>query len=156
MVFGVFYLNPCLSVERVLFHNRNIQQSWRRQAILFEKVSVSLAVKNHKQEKPPALPKPCPPWGFQIWWRSMMGQECKTNREINKKSPQKPAEREHSVQTTSCMKGQRKKFIIKVKNTATFRQEFTLSMNRCLSFNSKHLLNKFQKVYNEAPVIIMF
>lgn len=85
-----------------------------------------------------------------------MEQECKTNREADKKSPQKPVEREHSVQTTSCMKGQRKKFIILVRNTATFRQEFTLSMNRRLSFNSKHLLNKFQKVYNEAPVIIMF
>lgn len=85
-----------------------------------------------------------------------MGQECKIKREIYKKSPQKPAEKEHSVQTTSCMKGQQNNFIIKVKNIATFRQEFTLCMKGGLSFNSKHLLNKFQKVYNEAPVIIMF
>lgn len=85
-----------------------------------------------------------------------MGQECKTKREIDKKAHKNPVEKKHSVQTTSCIKGQQNNYIIKVKNTATFRQEFTLCMKGGLSFNSKHLLNKFQKVYNEAPVIIMF
>lgn len=72
-----------------------------------DKYSCLRSLPSHQQLKTPCSPKVLSStwWRLQKRWRRVMGKRAQPT--------ENPAERELSLQTTSCMKGQWKKFSIK-------------------------------------------